>query len=107
MLSDMLANYRNTLFCNISQYSEFRDTNTVPGLKIIGSLWVPINTVYVVDDDGQFQKVSIDEKELFSTDFSLDQDDDDLEWLNELQPGESSISSDEDDYGDEDDRGDV
>ncbi len=50
----ILSKYRNTLFVNLSRFQEFKEKSRRANLKIIGSLYVPRNSVYYVDEEGKW-----------------------------------------------------
>lgn len=55
-----LKKCRNTLFCNISRYAEMKAKNPSTKTRVVGSLWVPKDEAYYVDEEGCFNIYQLD-----------------------------------------------
>jgi hypothetical protein len=59
--------YRNTLFCNIVRFEEFKKKSARTGVKVVGSLYVALNVAYHVDSEGHLNVYEVEREQTYNS----------------------------------------
>lgn len=56
-----IKKHRKTLFCNITRYQMLKDKNPLSSVKVVGSVWVPKDEAFYIDEEGYFTTYKLNE----------------------------------------------